>query len=50
MTQNCQDSVSFITLSKEFKDKFISLSDQMSPEILHCDGEITYAEAMRKLR
>ena len=50
MEQNCQDAISFITLSKEFKDNFISLSNQMSPENLHCDGEITYAQAMRKLR
>ncbi len=31
-------------------DKFLQLSSALSPENLHCDGEISQAEAMRKYK
>lgn len=38
------------TLSPEHYEKFLDLSCALSPENLHCDGEISIAEANRKYR
>jgi len=37
-------------LPKEVYEKFADLSGSLSPENLHCDGEISNAEAGRKYR
>lgn len=37
-------------LPEPFFRRFLSLSCQLSPENLHCDGEISQAEASRKYR
>ncbi len=39
-----------VTLDKETYIKFMNLSNQLSPENLHCDGEISRAEANRKYK
>ena len=35
-------------LSPELKKKFLNLVCQLSPEVLHCDGEISNAQAQKK--
>lgn len=37
-------------IPEAFFQRFLSLSCQLSPENLHCDGEISVAEANRKYR
>lgn len=37
-------------IPNETLDKFIDLASSLSPENLHCDGEISQTEAMRKFR
>ena len=34
----------------DLKEQFLSLVSRLSPENLHCDGEISMAEAKRKYR
>ena len=35
-------------LTKEQKDKFGWLCNRLSPENLHCDGEISHSQAMQR--
>ena len=37
-------------MNKAFQEKFMDLVNQLSPENLHCDGEISRAEANRKYK
>lgn len=37
-------------LSPEMLGRFLTLACELSPENLHCDGEISLAEANRKYR
>ena len=37
-------------MNKAFQEKFMDLTDKLSPENLHCDGEISRAEANRKYK
>ncbi len=37
-------------LTNDIKKKFLRLSCELSPENLHCDGEISNAQAMRKYK
>ena len=39
-----------VTLDKETYIKFLNLSSALSPENLHCDGEISRTEANRKYK
>ena len=36
-------------MTREIKAKFLNIASAMSPENLHCDGEISRAAARRKL-
>lgn len=36
-------------MDKELQEAFLDLTCQLSPENLHCDGEISKSEAKRKL-
>jgi hypothetical protein len=38
------------TLTKDQFDAFLNLASALSPENLHCDGEITQAQAARKYK
>jgi len=37
-------------MNKYYQEQFMYLVGQLSPENLHCDGEISHAEANRKHR
>lgn len=37
-------------MSEAQRNEFRSLANQLSPENLHCDGEITRAQAQRRYR
>jgi hypothetical protein len=37
-------------MNKAFQEKFMRLTNELSPENLHCDGEISRAEANRKYK